>query len=183
MILNKTYRFNLIKTALVLFVVFFCLTKKVKAQEVNYKAYSLYVYNFMKYIEWPENNSQGDFIILVLGKSGIEKELRNMALQKKLKGRNIIVKSITTIDEIKDCQLIYLSEQKSSFIKEINARFKNKDFLIVGEKDGLAYKGASLSFATLDNDELSFDINKKVIAQHNLKISESLIKLGTVVVE
>jgi hypothetical protein len=183
LILHKSYRFNLLKTALVLFVAFFCFNIKVKAQEINYKAYSLYIYNFMKYIEWPENNSQGDFIILVLGKSGIEKELRNMALQKKIKGRNIIVKSITTTDEIKECHLLYLSEQKSSLIKDLNARFKNKDFLIVGEKDGLAYKGASLSFATLDNDELSFDINKKNITQHNLKISESLIKLGSVVIE
>lgn len=137
----------------------------------------------MKYIEWPENQNQGDFNILILGKSKIEKELRIMAAQKKIRGRNIVVKTISTTDEIKDCQLLYLAEEKSSLIKVLNTKFKNKSLLIVGEKDGLANKGASLSFATLDNDELSFDINKRTITQHNLKIAESLIKLGSVVVE
>jgi hypothetical protein len=161
----------------------FCFSPKIKAQEVNYKAYSLYVYNFMKYVDWPENLNQGDFNIFILGKSKIEKELRNMATQKKIRGRNIIIKTISSTDEIKDCHLLYLAAEKSSLIKDLNANFKNKGLLIVGEKDGLANKGASFSFATLDNDELSFDINKRTIAQHNLKISESLIKLGSVVVE
>ncbi len=161
----------------------FCFSPKIKAQEVNYKAYSLYVYNFMKYVDWPENLNQGDFNILILGKTKIEKELRNMAAQKKIRGRNIIIKTISSTDEIKDCHLLYLAAEKSSLIKDLNTNFKNRGLLIVGEKDGLAKKGASFSFATLDNDELSFDINKRIITQHNLKISESLIKLGSVVVE
>jgi len=181
--LNCTYRFIFFNKISVFFLLFFCSSFKINAQELNYKAYSLYVYNFMKYVDWPDNQNQGDFIIMVLGKSKIEKELRIMSSQKKIRGRNIIVKLISSIDEITNCQLLYLSQEKSSLIKDLNNRFKNKGILVVGEKDGLANKGASLSFATLENDELSFDINKKMISQQNLKISESLIKLGFVVVE
>ena len=173
----------MIRAVSVFFLLIFCFNTELKAQDVNYKAYSLYVYNFMKYVDWPENQNQGDFIIMILGKSTIEKELRNLAAQKKIRGRKIIVKTINTTDEIKDCHLLYLADDKSNLIKDLNLRFNNKGFLIIGEKDGLAYRGASLSFATLDNDELSFDINKKIILQHNLKISEALIKLGSVVVE
>ena len=156
---------------------------KISAQETDYKAYTLYVYNFMKYVEWPENQNKGDFIIVLIGKSKIEKELRNLALQKKIKGRNIQIKTSNSVDEINDCHLLYIAEDKSSAIKEINLKLKNRSILIVGERDGLASKGASLSFATLDSDELSFDINKKVIEQRNLKIASSLLKLGSVVEE
>ena len=137
----------------------------------------------MKYVDWPENKNQGDFIIMIFGKSNIEKELHNLANQKKIRGRNIIVKSIHSLDEITNCQLLYISEEKSSLIKDINTKLNGKGVLVVGEKDGLANKGASLSFATLDNDELSFDINKKVINQQNLKISAALLKLGEIVVQ
>ena len=179
--INKRHSFNIIRTVSVFFFMFFC--TDIKAQETNYKAYSLYVYNFMKYVDWPENQNQGDFIIMIFGKSNIEKELHNLANQKKIRGRNIIVKSTHSLDEITNCQLLYISEEKSSLIKNINTKLFGKGVLVVGEKDGLANKGASLSFATLDNDELSFDINKKVINQQNLKISAALLKLGEIVVQ
>jgi hypothetical protein len=171
------------KAVIAFFLLLFILTPKVKAQETDYKAYSLYVYNFMKYVDWPENKNEGDFIIVIIGKSKIEKELKTLAGQKKIRGRNIIVKSINSVDEINDCHLLYITKEKSSVIKDLNIKIKDKSILIVGEKEGLARKGAALSFATLDNDELSFDINKRSIEEHKLKISSALIKLGELVVE
>ncbi|MBC7865885.1 MAG: YfiR family protein, partial [Bacteroidia bacterium] len=76
---------------------FFIFSKKeIKAQDVDYKAYTLFVYNFMKYVEWPPANSSGDFIVGVLGESQILKELQGLAATKKIKGRNIIIKKINT---------------------------------------------------------------------------------------
>ncbi|MFN6039754.1 MAG: YfiR family protein [Bacteroidota bacterium] len=183
MLKKETYLLKIIKSFAILILLFSLSSSGLKAQETDYKAYSLYVYNFMKYIEWTENQNQGDFVIVIFGKSNIQKELQKLAFQKKIRGRNIVIKSINKIEEINDCDLLYLSSEKSSMIKEINLKLTNKSSLVVGEKDGLAKKGAALSFATLENDELSFDINKKIINQQKLKISNSLIKLGSVVVE
>lgn len=181
--LQRTYSILSMRTIFIVSLFLFCSNAGLKAQETNYKAYSLYVYNFMKYVEWPENKSQGDFVIVMLGHSGIEKELNLLATQKKLKGRNIVVRIANTVDEIKDCQLVYIAESKSNLLKEVNLKLKGNGILIVGEKDGAANKGACLSFATLDNDELSFDINKKSLDLQHLKISGTLIKLGSVVSE
>jgi len=68
-----------------------------KAQETDYKAYTLFIYNFMKYIEWPEAQSKGDFVIAVLGDSPVNKELQTLAAGKKLKGRNIVLKKMQHI--------------------------------------------------------------------------------------
>jgi hypothetical protein len=152
-----------------------------KAQETDYKAYTLFIYNFMKYIEWPEAQSKGDFIVAVLGDSPINKELQNLANSKKLKGRNIIIKKCNTFEETVGCHLLYVSSSKSTVVKTLKDQIKDKPVLIVGEREGLAKKGAGLSFVTLDDDELKFDINKKEIEQHQLKIAGSLINLGIVV--
>ncbi|MGZ3918919.1 MAG: YfiR family protein [Bacteroidia bacterium] len=151
------------------------------AQETNYKAYTLFIYNFMKYIEWPEAQSKGDFIIGVLGDSPINKELQTLVASKKLKGRNIILKKCNTPEEAAGCHLIYVSDSKSSAVKTLKEQTKDKPILIVGEREGLAKKGASLSFVTLEDDELKFDINKKEIEQHQLKIASSLVNLGIVI--
>ena len=154
---------------------------KSTAQSTDYKAYSLYVYNFMKYVEWPEEESKGDFIIALIGDSKISDDLKRLASSKKLKNRNIVFKTFKAIDDITFCHLLYVSASKSSAIKTINLKFANKPVLIVGEREGTIYKGAALSFVTTDEDELKFDISKKELENHKLKIASSLIKLGILV--
>ena len=154
---------------------------KCYAQDVDYKAYTLFVYNFMKYVEWPEAQSKGDFVVGVYGDSPIQKELLALAAGKKLKGRNIIIKTITKPEDAIGCQLLYIASSKSTVIKQLKDQMKDKPVLLVGEREGLAKKGASLSFVTLEDDELKFDINKKEIETHQLKISSSLLALGIVV--
>ncbi|MFY8185264.1 MAG: YfiR family protein [Bacteroidia bacterium] len=156
-------------------------SNKLTAQSTNYKAYSLYVYNFMKYVEWPEEESKGDFIVGLIGDSKIKEDLSVLANNKKLKGRKIVFKVFDKVEDITYCHLIYVSSSKSSSIKVINKKFANKPLLIVGEREESVYKGAALSFLTTDEDELKFDINKKEIESHKLKISSSLIKLGTLI--
>jgi hypothetical protein len=173
---------NISFTLKFLVVLFFAqgLTNKCAAQDVDYKAYTLFIYNFMKYIEWPEANSKGDFVLGILGDSPIYKELQIVAGNKKVKGHNIIVKYIKP-EEAASCQMVYITSSKSSLVKALKEQMKDKPVLLVGEREGLAKKGAALSFVTLDDDALKFDINKKEIEHHQLKISSSLVSLGTVV--
>jgi hypothetical protein len=135
----------------------------------------------MKYIEWPEAQSKGDFVLAVLGDSPINKELQILVASKKLKGRNIVLKKCSTPEEAMGAHLLYVADSKSSAVKTLREQTKDKPILIVGEREGLAKKGAGLSFVTLDDDGLKFDINKKEIEQHQLKIASSLINLGIVI--
>ena len=54
------------------------ISAKCVAQDVDYKAYTLFVYHFMKYVEWPEAQSKGDFVVCILGDSPIQKELAGL---------------------------------------------------------------------------------------------------------
>ena len=153
----------------------------IKAQETDYKAYTLFIYNFMKYVEWPENSNKGEFIICVMGESPIMKELQVLATTKKLKGRTIVLKRCDTPEEALNAHLVFIPESKSGVIKSMKEQTKGKPLLIVAEREGLARKGAGISFVTLDEDALKFDINKKEIEIRQLRISNSLISLGMVI--
>lgn len=135
----------------------------------------------MKYIEWPEEESKGDFIIGVFGESPINSELKNLALNKKLKGRNIVLRKFNSPEEIVNCHLLYVTASNNKLIKSVNVKFKDRSTLIIGEREGGVYSGAALSFFISDEDELNFDINKKELENHRLKIASSLVNLGHVV--
>ncbi len=146
------------------------------AQETDYKAYSLFVYNFIKYIEWPE--PADNFVIGVLGDSPIQKELEILAKSKKAKGRPIIIKKISTAEEALTCQMVYITPGKSSMLKAVIEKTKGKPILLLGEREGLAKKGAGLSFVTMDDDTLKFEFNQSALEQNKLKIPGVLSKLG-----
>jgi hypothetical protein len=149
-----------------------------RAQETDYKAYTLFIYNFMKYVEWPEAMSKGDFTLAVVGDSPINKELQDLASNKKLKGRAITFKKYSSTDQIDDSHLIFLPSSKSAAMKTLKEQMKGKPVLIVGEREGLARKGAAISFVTMEDDQLRFDINRTILDQHNLKAASQLISLG-----
>jgi hypothetical protein len=153
----------------------------IKAQETDYKAYTLFIYNFMKYVEWPEAQSKGDFVLAVIGDSPINKELQALASAKKIKGRNIVLRKCNTIEDTYGSHLVFIPNSKSAMVKTLKDQTKDKPVLIVGEREGMAKKGAGLSFVTEEGDELKFDINKKEIEQHQLKISSQLVSLGTLI--
>ena len=150
-----------------------------KAQEADYKAYTLFLYNFMKYVEWPDQT--GDFTIGIVGNSPIEKELITLSENKKAKGKKIVVKVINTAEDGETCNMIYLPSSKSSMLKQIMEKVKGKPILVVAEREGLAQKGAGISFAVDDDDARKFDINKSSLESHSLKIANILMQLGILV--
>lgn len=135
----------------------------------------------MKYIEWPEAQNKGEFVVGILGDSPIMKELQALSASKKIKGRTIVIKKFTDPASISGCHLIYVASSKSSLMKALKEQMKSKPVLIVGEREGTAKKGAALSFVTLEDDGLKFDINKKEIEEHQLKIASALISLGILI--
>lgn len=146
-------------------------------QDANYKAYSLFVYNFMKYIEWP-SSSGSQFVIGVMGDSPALNELNKLASVKKVKGKSIIIKKISSAEGISNCDLLYVADSGSKSFKESIASAKQKGVLVVCEREGMAKRGAGINFVMDDNDNLRFEVNKGVLAQNSLKISSTLLNLG-----
>lgn len=153
--------------------------EKAHAQDADYKAYTLFLYNFMKYIEWPEHSE--DFVIGVIGDSPIIKELTSLSASKKIRGKKIVIKIIFTAEESVGCSMVYIPSARSSLLKSISEKIKGKAILVVAEREGLARKGAAISFVVDDDDVLKFDINKSVLESQSLKIATLLVQLGILV--
>lgn len=150
-----------------------------QSQDLDYRAQSLYIYKFTKFIYWPAEKTSGDFVIGVFGNSPIIEELRLMAsLKKGGKEQNIVVREVNTEDDLSAFHIIYISSSKSRQIRSVSDQVGDKPVLIVAEREGMASKGATISFVVSDYEILKFEVNVGRLEEQKMTISDDLVKLG-----
>lgn len=154
------------------FVVF---TQFVFGQMSNYK--SLYIYNFIKRIEWPIVQSDDPFHIVIFGDKSTFESISKIAESKLAGDRPIEVEYIDEVEDLDFADLIYVDYSKRKYIPEINFWINNRPILLVSD-----YKNAKLTDINLleTSDGLEFIIRPEVIIDKDLKLSDMLIQLGKI---
>lgn len=144
------------------------------------KFHSVFIYNFSKYVKWPESKNSEKFVIGMLGKSPIEEELEVMSKTKKVNGTPIEIKQFNSVDEISDCHILYISASASNSLGKVISQIENKPVLIVTDNPGSAYKGATINFIN-QNGKIRFELNQQNAESKGLKVAGSLANLAILV--
>ncbi len=165
---NKFFRL-----LLCFFLFFIVQNGRVQAQTDINSAYSLFIYNFAKYSQWPDGNS-GSFKISVLGKSTVYNELKKISASKKINGRAIEVVNIKSVSEIGQPDLLFVPTAESGELANIINNTGGKPIMVISEKKGSFESGACISFYVGDDSKLKFQINDKELTSRNLKMAQSL---------
>ena len=146
------------------------------SEEASAKIKAIYIYNFTKYIEWPDNYKQGNFVIGVMGNNlSLINELNKMAASKTVGAQKLEIKNITSADAV--CHIIYLLSTNSAQLAEVVDKIKNKSTLIITDRAGLATKGAGINFVIQENKQ-KIELNKSNIEKYKLKVASSLVELA-----
>lgn len=146
----------------------------------NEKFHSIFIYNFSKYVKWPEAQNGKTFVIGVLGNSAIQKSLLEMAKTKKVNGMPIEIKQFNSASDAGDCHILYVSDEESGKIDKVFAGTQGKSVLIITAKPGLAQKGAAINFVEVDG-KIKFELNQKSAEDRGLKVSGALAGLAILV--
>ncbi len=152
-----------------------CMSLSITGQQSMFKA--LFMFNFAKYIEWPNQNSQKEFIIGVYGNDEIIPELKKLAAARKINNRTIVVKSVKNPSEVPNANLFYIPTQASGNIDKVTAYFADKPTLIITNKANLCTKGSGINYIT-QGGKMKYEIKKANITSHNLRVDTKLIALG-----
>ncbi|BDD11212.1 hypothetical protein FUAX_36440 [Fulvitalea axinellae] len=161
-------------------VFFVMMALPLSAQTDSYKYHQVFMYIFARFIEWPEQVSEGDFVIGVLGESPVEESLREMARTKRLDGRRIVVKRIESLGEGRECHIAYVSSGQSHRLFLLKEKVKGLPVLLVTEKPGYATKGSAINLIR-KNGRLRFELNKEVLRQSSLRPMPNLLKFAILV--
>ena len=138
------------------------------------------VYNFTKYVQWPDHAGGGEFVIGVIGNSEIYKTLNEWYGGKPKGSKTYVIKKFNSADEVTNCHVLYIDKTKSGEFDTANERVRGKGTLLITDKNGLGAKGSAINFRTVDN-KLKFELNQKAIEASNLKVSGALSSMAILI--
>lgn len=152
---------------------------KLSAQE-DAKFQAIFLYNFIRQMEWPADYKQGDVLVKVIGDSEIIDELNAYAKEIPINNQKIICQS-STVANLSKCHIVYIPVSKSTELAAVIAKIGNASTLIVTEQAGLTAKGAGISFVR-DNENglnvLRYQYNEANITKQKIKVGSGLKELG-----
>lgn len=160
----------------------FCCTvsNTLLAQNEDFKAQTLFIYNFIKYAAWPEQ--QGEFIVQVYGDSPIVTELQQLASIKKTPdGQPIKVIQAHNLTDIANCHILYVANDKSKEMEAVAKLTQGKPYLIISPRDGMIKKGATVGFFLNDDDRVGFSVSRNNLLNRKIKMSGELLRMAELV--
>ncbi|MFP4620743.1 MAG: YfiR family protein [Bacteroidales bacterium] len=166
---------------IVLLFVFFLAFYKVDAQEEKY--ITLYLYNFTKYIEWPDEYKEGDFVIDILGHKSVYERLKPMLEEKQRGSQNFVVNNPTEISAVnEDCHILFVGHWQSKKLEAALEKIGDKGTLVVTEKGGLLEQGSAINLV-VKNKKIAFEVKKSNLSKYGLSYSNDLTSLAERVVD
>jgi hypothetical protein len=152
----------------------------------EYAVKAAFLYQLAQYVEWPAANpppagpAEGAFVIGVLGADPFGRALDALAERKKLGGRALAVRRYKKLQDVGDCQLLFVARSEEARLEEVMARFGRLPVLLVGDSPGFAERGLHVNFF-LAEERVRFEINLEASRRAGLQVSAKLLRLARLV--
>jgi len=102
--------------------------------------------------------------------------------EKKVRDKEILIKYIDSIDELKFTNILYIPVSNSRKLEDILVKTKNKNILTVSDIRGFADKKGIVQIYFV-SQKVKMKINLDSATQNKLKISLSLLRIADVIKE
>jgi hypothetical protein len=153
----------------------------VSAQErPTHEIHAAMVYNFIKYVQWPDETEAGEFVVGVIGDDNVFNTLKLWYDGKPKGSKKYLVKKLTSSAEANSCHVVYLGKSKNKEFENIKASTVGKSVLTVTDGNGLGQKGSCINFKVIDG-KLKFELNQSTVSGSNLKISSQLSSMAILI--
>jgi len=149
------------------------------AQErtVEYKIKAAYLYNFTKFITWPDSE-EANFSVCIVGNDPFGQALSPIETRA-VKNKPIRVLRLDTINQAKQCQIIYSAEISGDITPGILTIQSLYPILTVSDSKQFVRKGGMIAFL-LKEGKIKLFINLPVLRKSGLEISAKLLEVAEV---
>lgn len=141
------------------------------------KLYSIFLYQFARYVDWPAGKGEQEFVIGIYGESGVTPLLEAIAGTKKVKDATMRIKVIERAADISDCHLLFVPQESTGMLPELSELAGAAQTLIVTESPKGISKGAVISFIEVDQ-RLNFELSIEAAQTQGFKVSNALLQLA-----
>jgi len=150
-------------------------TAAVHPQEVpfEYQVKAAYLFNFVKFVEWPADASTGPLTICVAGKNPFGDLLTAAVDGEAVHDRPLVAKVISQPDPA--CHVVFMPQGAAAahYLKAL----RDSPTLTVGETPGFLADGGMINFI-IEEGKVRFQIDADAASRADLRISSHLLRLA-----
>ncbi|MCU0304087.1 MAG: YfiR family protein [Thermoanaerobaculales bacterium] len=156
----------------------------VAAQDLVATLEAEFLERFTRFIEWPASSSVNDpavpFVIGVADHPAVVDALERIAASKKVKGKRLEVRSLTTTGQALGCNVVFVGPGNRERFGEFVSALSGRPILLVADSPGYGRQGAMINFLT-EGEFVRFEVNKRAAEANGLRLAAELLALGEAV--
>lgn len=169
------------------------------AQSAQYKEYEIkaaFIYNFLKFVDWPPDKpvfNRGEITIGIIGQDHFAGAF-DAFKDKQVKDCNVTVRRFESFEKLQNapaqqraenlgqCHILFICDSERSRIPEIIKLVSQQGVLTVSDTDRFLQAGGVINFVLEDN-KIRFEINATAAERAKLEMRSQLLRLAKDVVK
>lgn len=153
------------------------------AAALEYKVKAGYLFNFARFIEWPESafpSTNSPFVIGVLDEAEASPVLRSLFKGKQVNGRPVEVKTVFAETIGRDIHILLVTRAAAKTPEELRKFAGSASMLMVGETDEFAERGGTIAFVR-EEESVRLTLCLEHATEAGLKVSSQLASVAKLV--
>lgn len=149
----------------------------------EYQVKAAYLYNFLKFVEWPKDaytDPLAPIVIGVVGEDPFGNGLPQVIIGKTVQGRDLVIRIYRAGEDLRSAHILFISSSERKRIPAILSGLRGSCVLTVADSAGFLEAGGMIQFLN-ENDRVRFAINVDATNQAKLKVSSKLLSLAKVI--
>ena len=156
------------------------LSTPVRAQTPDeYQVKAAFLYNFVKFVEWPVetfSDNRAPVVIGVVGDDPFGSKIDQVINGKTANGRPLVLKRFANFKALTFCHILFICSSEKNNLRQALAA-AGAGVLTVGETERFTHMGGIINFTIVDS-RVRFKINQVAAERAGLRFSAKLLKLG-----
>ncbi len=158
---------------------------RVRAQDAlsEYQVKAAYLFNFLKFVEYPEESFAdplAPIVIGVVGEDPFGDALPQVVTGKTVQGRDLVIRIYHAGEDLRGAHILFISASERKRLPVILSSLRGSSVLTVSDTAGFLDAGGMIQFLN-ENGRVRFAINVDAASRAKLKMSSKLLSLAKVV--
>jgi hypothetical protein len=146
----------------------------------EYQVKAAYLFNFVKFVEWPEEafaDPLAPIVIGIVGDDPFGDALPQVVSGKTVQGRDLVIRKYRAGEDLRGSHILFISESEKKRFPQLLASLRGSSTLTVADVDGFLDEGGMIRLFSEEN-RVRFAINVDAAIRAKLKLSSKLLSLA-----
>lgn len=153
------------------------------AAPTEYQVKAVFLYNFSRFVEWPDGafaDAKSPFVVGVFGFDPFGADLDEAVRGESVRGHPLVVRRVRNAAEAAQCQILFIHHSEGERLDEVLGVLEKRSTLTVSDIDGAAQRGVMIRLVTQDG-RIRMRINVDSARAAQLTISSNLLRSAQIV--